>query len=140
MPKNDSNTPQLDPMALMAMSGSSGGGMSPELQAVLAEYLKKSVDRMNQEDAEIARRKAERVEISKNWALHQEQVRKTNEMRQQYCTHKTADGRKTQLGGQRLPGGKIAIRCQTCQKLFNDLRQIPGDLVPSSEYIGGPNY
>ena len=124
----------VDPSILVGLAGANN--------PLINEYLEMLVGQMR----EVQQTKAQKLQQFKNrqkqFAIQKEQEQKEIRGKQSQCSHKTIDGRMSQIGGQRLPGGDFVLRCQVCQKKYTkkNISELPMELRPPADYMGGPNY
>jgi CO/xanthine dehydrogenase Mo-binding subunit len=127
-------------------AGSTSASTSANTSAKAADRLAEiALRRAELELAELEERKVQKEEVLaaslraresslKSW---KERITST-EKAQKFCTHrKPAPSRDTYIAGQRDHRGHTIFLCQLCQKSFEQ-GQVPLDLLPSSDIIGGP--
>src|SRR5579859_7460158 len=118
--ETDSTNATLGIAGLLSSKG--GGGSNPVLDAVLLKLL----DNLN---ADSEKKRLAQVDNIKQ--MHERQL-----LTQRVCDHRKEDGRGTRLGGQRLSNGHTAFMCNLCYKTWDET-DVPGHLLPRSEFIGG---
>jgi|SRR5579859_2261199 len=132
--ETDSTNATLGIAGLLSSKG--GGGSNPVLDAVLLKLL----DNLNADSEK--KRLAEEAEKDQQNRLRLAQVDNIKQMHerqlltQRVCDHRKEDGRGTRLGGQRLSNGHTAFMCNLCYKTWDET-DVPGHLLPRSEFIGG---